>query len=253
MAATGGDGKVVIHWTPPAGDVGLGISVVAQRVIWRIVGKTDESTSSALSATADSYTVSGLIPATDYELTITASTSAGRYKALDPGTGDQWWERAKSGGSPPTPTATNTPTPTPAPTATETPTPTPTKRPTRTAADPPTVTPTTAPAPAHARVKRATRLSARTGSGEGQIVISWTPATGSNTLTITGQIVSWKLSSGGGGNSSTILSASASSYTIPDLEPGTEYEATVLTLVNNISHSSFDGFVNATSGAATTP
>ncbi len=179
--------------------------------------------------------MSRLGPATDYEITVSAVTSAGRFTALDPDTGDQWWHTATSGGTIPTPTPTNTPTDTPTntPTPTKTPTKTPTVTPTETPTVSPTVTPTKMPVPAHADDNRATRLEAKTGSGEGEIDVSWTPATGSNTQTITGQIVYWRLP--GGEISDKEISSSANSYTISGLNPGTEYEVTVYTRVNDTS------------------
>ena len=220
----------------------MDISVVNQTVRWRIAGRTEELAVKTLPATEDSYTISRLQPGTDYDLTIAAVTSAGRYNAIDPDTGDQWWQTVASGGDPPTPTPITTPTPTITPTSTGTPTRTPTVTPTETPTQTPTITPTRPPAtpvPAHALEKRATRLSAKAGSETGQIVISWTPAKGSSTSTITGQIVSWRMS-GGGGDGSTILPASATSYTISSLTPGTVYVATVDTIVNNTSYDALD-------------
>ena len=223
----------------------MDISVVNQTVRWRIAGRADEIVAvKTLPADADSYTVSRLQPGTDYDLTVAAVTSAGRYNAIDPDTGDQWWQTITSGGEPPTPTPISTPTATITPTSTGTPTRTPTVTPTKTPTNTPTITPTRPPAtpvPAHALEKRATRLSA-TG-GDGQIIISWTPAKGSSTSTITGQIVRWRLSDGEGFSSMT-LPASATSYTISGLTSGTRYTATVDTLVNDISHATFDDHGN---------
>ncbi|MXZ03487.1 MAG: fibronectin type III domain-containing protein [Chloroflexi bacterium] len=252
-ATTGGDGEIHVSWIPPTGDVDLDISVINQTVRWRIAGRADELAVKTLPATEDSYTISRLQPGTDYDLTIAAVTSAGRYNALDPDTGDQWWQTITSGGDPPTPTPITTPTPTITPTSTGTPTRTPTVTPTETPTKTPTITPTKPPAtpvPAHALEKRATRLDAQPGSETGQIVISWTPAKGSSTSTITGQIVRWSPPNSEGVSSMT-LPASATSYTILGLNSGTTYAATVDTLVNNISHATFDDrgnrwFVRAT-------
>ncbi|MXX92741.1 MAG: hypothetical protein F4Y63_04705 [Chloroflexi bacterium] len=235
-ATTGGDGEIHVSWIPPTGDVDLDISVVNQTVRWRIAGSVAVKT---LHATADSYTISRLQPGTDYDLTVAAVTSAGRYNALHPDTGDQWWQTVKSGGDPPTPTPISTPTATITPTSTGTPTRTPTVTPTKTPTKTPTITPTRPPAtpvPAHAKEKYATRLSA-TG-GDGQIIISWTPAKGSSTSTINGQSVFWDCVQKG---SSVIpLPSSANSYTIAELMSGDSCRATVRTVVNNTSHDARD-------------
>ena len=236
IVATGGDGEINVSWTPPTGDTASGISVVNQTVRWRTADRTREIAVKTLRPNVESYTVSRLIPGTHYELTVAAVTSAGRYNALDPDTGDQWWQTVKSGGNPPTPTPISTPTPTITPTATSTPTKTPTITPTRTPTKTPTITPTKPPAtpvPAHAREKRATRISA-TG-GDGQIFVSWTPAKGSSTLIVNGQTLRWQPSNREG-NSLKTLPATATSYTISDLEPGKTYTVTVDTIVNNISY-----------------
>ncbi len=220
----------------------MDISVINQTVRWRIAGRTDELAVKTLPADADSYTVSRLQPGTDYDLTVAAVTSAGRYNAIDPDTGNQWWRTITSGGEPPTPTPISTPTATITPTSTGTPTRTPTVTPTKTPTQTPTITPTRPPAtpvPAHAHEERATKLSADPGSEAGQIVISWTPAKGSSTSTITGQIVEWQRSDGGQVRTMN-LPTSATSYTISGLEPGTRYRATIYTLVNGISHDTLD-------------
>ena len=253
-ATTGGDGEIHVSWIPPTGDVDLDISVVNQTVRWRIAGRADEIVAvKTLPADTDSYTVSRLQPGTDYDLTVAAVTSAGRYNAIDPDTGDQWWQTITSGGEPPTPTPISTPTATITPTSTGTPTRTPTVTPTETPTQTPTITPTKPPAtpvPAHAVEKRATRLSAKAGNEAGEIVISWTPAKGSSTSTITGQIVRWSPPNGDG-LSSMSLPAIETNYTISKLTSETTYRATVDTLVNNTSFEALDDrgsrkFVTAT-------
>ena len=241
-ATTGGDGEIHVSWIPPTGDVALDISVVNQTVRWRIAGKPDEIAVKTLPSDADSYTVSRLQPGTEYELTIAAVTSAGRYNALDPDTGNQWWQTVTSGGDPPTPTPISTPTATITPTSTGTPTRTPTVTPTATPTKTPTITPTKPPAtpvPAHAHEERATKLFAQPGSEEGQIVISWTPAKGSSTSTVTGQSVFWRCPESGSSGDSP-LSSSVTSYTITGLTPGERCSATVRTVVNNTSHIAID-------------
>ena len=241
VASTGADRQIDLRWIPPTGDANANISVVNQTVRWRIAGSHDNPDATVLSPTANSYSVPDLLPATQYELTITTVTTAGRFYGIDPDTGRQWWVTAKSGGNPPTPTPTKTPTPTitltPTKTPTWTPTPAATKTPTRT----PTVTPVDAPPPAHADEQRATQLSARSNGVPGQIVVSWTPAKGTNTLTITRQVIIWR-SADGGSTSTETLSARANSYTITNLIPGTSYQATVDTVVGSVSYRTNDQY-----------
>ena len=88
MVATGGDGEINVSWTPPTGDTASGISVVNQTVRWRTADRTREIAVKTLRPNVESYTVSRLIPGTHYELTVAAVTSAGRYNALNPDTGE---------------------------------------------------------------------------------------------------------------------------------------------------------------------
>ena len=74
VSAGGGDGSVTVSWRVPSGN---GAAITEQQVRWTPHGMTWDTATASVSASATSYTISGLRDGTSYEVQVRARNSEG--------------------------------------------------------------------------------------------------------------------------------------------------------------------------------